>query len=169
MNEKRKEIIIKEIEFWKKNKMLPETYCDYLLALYREGSEPPKQKKKTIPNIFPFILFGISLFVIYFTELSIILQTTFLTFFVVILGSFVFYYFRKGINYQFHLITLALIILFTSLNATQLMNDSHGAVLYITLTGNCVLWLIFGKMYKLLYFTIASILGVGIILYSILI
>ena len=38
MDENRKQIIIKEIGYWKNNKLLPEQYCDFLLALYTEGT-----------------------------------------------------------------------------------------------------------------------------------
>ena len=37
MDENRKQIIIKEIGYWKNNKLLPEQYCNFLLALYTEG------------------------------------------------------------------------------------------------------------------------------------
>ena len=33
MDETRKQIIINEIHYWKKNHLLPEQYCDFLLAL----------------------------------------------------------------------------------------------------------------------------------------
>jgi len=37
MNWQRKAIIISEIKYWRDNRLLPESYCDYLLALYTEG------------------------------------------------------------------------------------------------------------------------------------
>ena len=39
MNETRKKIIIQEIKYWKKSKLLPEKYCDFLLTLYSGGEE----------------------------------------------------------------------------------------------------------------------------------
>ena len=38
MNESRKQIIINEIGYWKKNQILPEQYCDFLLALYTKAT-----------------------------------------------------------------------------------------------------------------------------------
>ncbi|MEH7391845.1 hypothetical protein V7164_16455, partial [Bacillus sp. JJ1474] len=45
MNETRKKIIVNEIINWRKNRMLPEHYCDFLLALYTEGNEPENKKE----------------------------------------------------------------------------------------------------------------------------
>jgi uncharacterized membrane protein (DUF485 family) len=39
MNSQKKEVILNEISFWKKNKLLPEHYCDFLMTLYSEGQE----------------------------------------------------------------------------------------------------------------------------------
>ena len=40
MDQQRKAIIIHEIKYWKDNHLLPEHYCDFLLALYTEGTGP---------------------------------------------------------------------------------------------------------------------------------
>ena len=40
MDPTRKKVILNEINFWKQNNMLPEHYCDYLIALYSEGGKP---------------------------------------------------------------------------------------------------------------------------------
>ncbi|SNS59250.1 hypothetical protein SAMN05444672_101192 [Bacillus sp. OK838] len=47
MDEMRKKIIIQEINSWKESRMLPEQYCDYLLALYCQGELPPANFDKT--------------------------------------------------------------------------------------------------------------------------
>ena len=39
MNSQKKAVILNEISFWKKNKLLPEHYCDFLMTLYSEGQE----------------------------------------------------------------------------------------------------------------------------------
>lgn len=39
MNVQRKATIINEIKYWKDNRLLPDEYCNYLLALYTEGEE----------------------------------------------------------------------------------------------------------------------------------
>ncbi|MGD8189045.1 hypothetical protein ACQCN2_03485 [Brevibacillus ginsengisoli] len=50
MSDQKKKIIIAEIENWRKNHLLPEHYCIFLLNLYTEGEgehdrQPPKKKK----------------------------------------------------------------------------------------------------------------------------
>ncbi|MEM5598685.1 hypothetical protein AAHB53_24595 [Niallia circulans] len=62
MQDQRKTIIVKEIAYWKENKMLPEHYCDYLLTLYTEGNgveENTISKKE-----------GVSYFLLYYFFLS---------------------------------------------------------------------------------------------------
>ena len=39
MNIQRKKIVISEITYWKKSKLLPEHYCDFLISLYSNGYE----------------------------------------------------------------------------------------------------------------------------------
>ncbi len=46
MDETRKQIIINEIEYWKEHHLLPEQYCDFLLALYTEGNGIEKKEKE---------------------------------------------------------------------------------------------------------------------------
>ncbi|MFE7151514.1 hypothetical protein ACFVIJ_14145, partial [Heyndrickxia sporothermodurans] len=109
MDSSRKEVIINEIIYWKNHKMLPDHYCDYLLALYSEGelnneiSDVNKRKHGGKFGILLFILcliVSVSLFVIYFTELAFILQTMILTSFVVFLLILGFYYSNKEFWYS---------------------------------------------------------------------
>ncbi|MCS0823668.1 hypothetical protein NX029_06770 [Cytobacillus firmus] len=63
MDENRKKVIVNELLYWKKSRMLPDRYCDYLLALYTEGSQPKeiKKHKSVMGRIWP-ILFSCCLF-----------------------------------------------------------------------------------------------------------
>lgn len=80
MQDQRKTIIVKEIAYWKENKMLPEHYCDYLLTLYTEGNgveENTISKKRSgflLSSLLFFSFIPITIFLLYFTELSFILQ-----------------------------------------------------------------------------------------------
>ncbi|MGL4820278.1 MAG: hypothetical protein ACRC5C_09875 [Bacilli bacterium] len=47
--EQRKKVIIDEILFWKQSKLLPESYCDFLLTLYSEGDDAALRRKWNIP------------------------------------------------------------------------------------------------------------------------
>lgn len=54
MDQNRKKIIIEEIRYWKEHKLLPETYCNFLLTLYTQGNtdidnEMKEDKKDKLP------------------------------------------------------------------------------------------------------------------------
>lgn len=50
MNQKTK-LIVNEIKHWRKNKLLPEQYCDFLLALYLQGEEDAHHERSTQKSI----------------------------------------------------------------------------------------------------------------------
>ena len=52
----RKQIIINEIIYWKKNRMLPEHYCDFLLALYTKGNGLQDQSKNRFKKKYLIII-----------------------------------------------------------------------------------------------------------------
>ncbi|WP_339228146.1 hypothetical protein NSQ77_00040 [Oceanobacillus sp. FSL K6-2867] len=85
-------IIVKEIRYWKEHRLLPETYCDYLLALYTNGeahSEEVDNKVKTrqwtiinvIHLLLALLMVPFSLLVLYFTEFDSFLQLVILLLF----------------------------------------------------------------------------------------
>lgn len=154
--------------------MLPEHYCDYLLTLYTEGNPPGKDKKaigKSVGILFQAVAFlamlSFAVFVTYFTELSFILQIGLLIFLVVSgLGIF-FYFSRKGLFSHLALASSALIFLLLSEKiASNVFGDSSES-LYLLMALNCVGWLAIGWKKKLLYFSIAGILGLGVIVFFI--
>src|SRR5690625_4981818 len=85
MTDERLDIIIKEITYWKQNKLLPEHYCDYLLALYTKGdvtmleSNHSNLKTPKITQILRVVLMILmlllSFFLIYFIEIQGVYQT----------------------------------------------------------------------------------------------
>lgn len=87
MDARRKAIIINEIIYWKESNLLPDQYCDYLLALYTEGTDeksdtPAKKQRKNMLTIF-FLM--INLFLVPFialiiinTDITIVLSITYL-------------------------------------------------------------------------------------------
>jgi hypothetical protein len=170
MNEHRKNIIIKEILYWKENRMLPEQYCDFLLTLYTEGNRPKEQenwrltKRMRFQNVLYFLLISFSLFVIYFTELSFILQMAFVAIFVLVGLAGIYYFSRKNMSYQFPFIALALILLFSSVEIVSGVFPKSQLPLVIVVILNCVLWYIAGWKLKLLYFKISAYLGFIIVI-----
>lgn len=77
MNRRRRETIIREIEYWKRSRLLPEHYCNYLLALYTEGdaSLSPRRPLRSRLEASLCLLLPAAALAIYFTELSFVLQT----------------------------------------------------------------------------------------------
>lgn len=120
MNPQRKEIILQEIKYWKKNRLLPEQYCNYLLALYSEGQQLDKSDKNSSLNkvSLGLLLIPVSLFVIYlityFTEMSLALQITLKTFLLVGLCVLTLFSYRKNVIFNTVSLVLSLLILFFS-------------------------------------------------------
>ncbi|MFX3633658.1 MAG: hypothetical protein ACE3L7_25235 [Candidatus Pristimantibacillus sp.] len=44
MNEERRQIILKEIDHWRRSKLLPDQYCDFLLNLYLDHDQETKRE-----------------------------------------------------------------------------------------------------------------------------
>jgi hypothetical protein len=161
MDENRKQIIIKEITHWKKSHLLPEHYCDFLLALYTEGNG--LQEKNNVferKYLLFFLLFiPVIMFLLYFTELSLILQMVF-SFILIFIGIYlVFFFLKKSLLFQIPLIVSSLILLFVSSKITLNLFPGNFMSLYIVLGLNCLLWLVSGWKFKQLYFMISGIIG----------
>ncbi|KAB2338547.1 hypothetical protein F7731_03030 [Cytobacillus depressus] len=171
MNETRKKVIVNEIRNWRKNRLLPEHYCDYLLALYTEGNEsidmkgPASPKKRYRKNHYLFMLFiPLTFVLIHFTELSITLQITFAILFVLIGIIFTLYFIRKGILLQIPLIVSAFILLLSSVEFISRLYPESLIGLYLGIVVNCLLWLFTGWKLKLHSFSISGILGIILII-----
>ena len=163
MQENRKEIIINEIIYWKENHLLSEQYCDFLLALYTEGNGYQKEKKK---NYYYLLLIPLALFLIllYFTELSLILQIVFYAIFLIFGLWLIYFFIKNNLMYQIPIIILAFILLFVSVHFTLPIAANQGAALYIVLLANCILWWLIGWKFKQLYFTISGVIGLGLLI-----
>ena len=172
MDENRKQIIIKEIGYWKNNKLLPEQYCDFLLALYTEGTGF-NQKNNGSENqnkMFLWLLIiPIIVFIVYFTELSLILQIVF-GIILILIGIFLTLYLkRNGLLFHIPLIFSALLILYISVELTLVNFPKSTITLYSILIVNCLMWLVGGWKFKQIYFTISGALGLLLIILSIMI
>ncbi|WNS74328.1 hypothetical protein RRV45_15570 [Bacillus sp. DTU_2020_1000418_1_SI_GHA_SEK_038] len=176
MNETRKKIIVNEIINWRKNRMLPEHYCDFLLALYTEGNEPENIKEPATirklhwKNHYLFLmLIPLALFLIHFTELSITLQMAFSILFVLAGIIFTFYFIRKGILLQIPIIASALILLLSTVEFISRLFPNSLTVLYIVIILNCLLWLLTGWKLKMPSFILSGVLGMILLVTSIFI
>lgn len=169
MQENRKQIIIKEITYWKENRLLPEQYCDFLLALYTEGNGLQDKTVHSSPrksNLYFLLLIPIGLFLFYFTELSLILQIV-LGVISIIIGIYLTAWLAKnGFLFQIPLIITAILLLFMSVELTLTYTSGHPLVLYIVLGANCLLWLFTGLKFRQLYFSISGIAGLLLLVVS---
>jgi hypothetical protein len=169
----KKQIIINEIEWWKESHLLPEQYCNYLLALYTEGSineqkkrlHKSKQQKheKWLVGIILLFLPAI-LLVIYFTELSFVLQMLLYSLFVLVCLGSVLFFVKKRFLLHGLLIVSALCLLFISYKTTIHYFPNNMPIMTVLLIFQCVVWLITGILLRIPYFKIAGALGFFIVL-----
>lgn len=170
MDSERTKIIINEIKIWKKSRMLPEKYCDYLLALYTKGDQRHEdvleQKKQSLTviqmlnSLFLITLVPLSFFVIYITKLSSIMQ-------VFLLILFLIYSFQQMIKNQKEKNILFSLALFVSMLNFLLMTILIGKA-YMTNNGifiqfigmfQFILWLIYAYKINRTDIKIISLLG----------
>lgn len=167
MDQSRKKIIVNEIKFWKENRLLPEQYCNYLLALYSEGEEiedKPKRKETKIHPLYllsflPLITF---ICVYYFTEFSIFFQLPILVICLIGNGLFLFLCKKKELNEQIPLATSLFLLLLESIYISKLLTTST-MILFSIVSLNCILWIVIGSKWKLVYFIISGIVGLLLI------
>ncbi|WP_027407832.1 hypothetical protein [Anoxybacteroides tepidamans] len=174
MNGKRREIIVREIEYWKRSRLLPEQYCDYLLALYTEGDIPNSHSerlrtfagKRIFLILLICLLFPSGILVIYFTELSFVLQMLFLSFFILIcfIGGWAWRKEAKLIHLP--LVSGAFLLFLSSIRISDYYFPKMTFVSGITIFINCLLWLAIGIRFRFLYFTISGAIGILLLLAS---
>lgn len=187
MNSQKKAVILNEISFWKKNKLLPEHYCDFLMTLYSEGQEVEENNStqlkinaanslladnysknwKMILAIIGIILIFGALFVLKapFVLIPLILSIG------IIVGLLIFLFkFKpnKTVRTTFTYATIALLIFGVSIKIVNLYFDGQPSLLYGVLLGNCILWLLTGRVLNLIYFEISGIIGLIIIIFYML-
>ncbi|KAA9026337.1 hypothetical protein [Niallia endozanthoxylica] len=170
MQDNRKQMIINEIIYWKKNHLLPEHYCDFLLAIYTEGEgiqEKNKKKSRWLKKeLFLLLFIPIILFLFYFTELSLILQLV-IAIILILIGIYLTFMYKKRESlFQIPLIVTALILLFSSVKIALTIYPENVISLYIVLGFNCLLWLAGGWRFKQLHFTLSGILGILLLILS---
>lgn len=180
MSLQRKQIILNEITFWKQNKLLPEHYCDFLIALYAQGEMTEIEEKETsskailakdgknktilytILGVITAILMALLIFVTSFVFLPIIVSG---------IAIFIFLYIaikiakNKTIFSPLLMVCSALLLLAISFKVWEAYFMSHPLVLICLIIGNCIIWLFSGLLLKLAYFSISGIIGTVFILF----
>ncbi|MFE4812247.1 hypothetical protein ACFQ9Y_13895 [Peribacillus simplex] len=176
MDEMRKKIIIQEINSWKESRMLPEQYCNYLLALYCQGELPPSKSNKNESkknDIFTGVLLGalfaFIVFLNYFTEIPIRMQMLMTTISILVFCLAVRRFNGRKTIIQMSLMGMALSLLLLTVSFAEFMAPGKVGIFYIFLFINCGLWILMGIKMKLLHFSIAGGLGALVTLYFLLI
>ncbi|MEK4486499.1 hypothetical protein MHH81_13040 [Psychrobacillus sp. FSL H8-0484] len=176
MSLQRKQIILNEIAFWKKNKLLPEHYCDFLTALYAQGElveqEKPtkavlsKEKKNLLLPVAIGILTGLLLVALIFMSTAVLIP-------IIASGIAVFAFLyiaiklakTKSIMTPLLFVFSALLLLGLSFKVWEIYFDNYPLLLIGLIIGNCLLWLFSGLLLKLVYFSISGILGIVLIVF----
>lgn len=167
--DERIDILINEINYWKEHKLLPEVYCNYLLALYTKGDEGTEETIKGNGQ-HPILLFtGISILlisilllsfiIIYFTSYSTLIKisilVTFILFIILLYYVFNSYYFIRRLS----LITLLLLILFLAalLSSVYITNTVLTFSIFIV---NFIGWFVIGRKFNMKFLVIVSLLAI---------
>lgn len=179
MNPQRKRIIISEIHYWKKNRLLPEHYCDFLITLYAQGEtgsgEEPEQPEKSVleqrkkGKAGRVVLLGLmaaglaaAMAVMDRHALAAILITCLFA-----AGLLVWLLASRtnstAILPAVYIIT-AFLILGLSLKAWFIYFEGETTLLLGLLMLNSILWLFAGRLLILLYFTISGAAGLLMII-----
>ncbi|GIN55804.1 hypothetical protein J8TS2_01230 [Lederbergia ruris] len=179
MKDDKKTVLLNEIHFWKENKILPEHYCDYLIALYTQGdeSQQPKKRKRNkkifqweaiLPLLLLICIVGMAV-ITYITAISFGMQTLFLSIFVVILIFSWFYFRKKNLNPMLVYITAAFLLLFYTVQINGAFFENKTMSLYWLLLANCIIWMISGLVGKKLFFTLSGFIAMVFLILLIII
>lgn len=173
----RKKIIVDEIKYWKKSRLLPEQYCNFLLTLYTGGleTEDVKSQQKNVNLnqlallIFTTIglaIFGLTFLVIYFTDFSLLMQMTIVLFFSAVmfaLGKWVKKYDIRFVHLYIFL-TVLMVFLATIHIVVFIFPDQPDAIMWAVIF-TCMVWLVIGKKYSLKYLIISGAIGLLVVIY----
>ncbi|WJY28490.1 MULTISPECIES: hypothetical protein [Sporosarcina] len=178
MNPQRKRIIISEIQYWKKNRLLPEHYCDFLITLYAQGESEGQEEMKAETSVLEkerspvsgrLILLllaagglGAVLFFVKSHPLAAIAATCLFT--AMLLVRLMTSKAVRNSLLPFTYIIAAFLILGLSLKVWFSYFEGETMLLLGLLMLNSILWLFAGRLLKLMYFTISGSAGLLMII-----
>ncbi|MBD7906846.1 hypothetical protein [Sporosarcina gallistercoris] len=178
MNSQRKRIIMSEIHYWKKNRLLPEHYCDFLITLYAQGDadaaadekiekavlekERSSVTKKMI--LLVFLATGLSALMFIVGNYPVIMISIASIFVIGLLVKVMFSQPFRSALIPFTYIIAAFMLLGISLKVLFVFFENETMVLVGILMLNSILWLFAGRLLKLLYFTISGAAGLLMII-----
>lgn len=176
MDKKRKETIIKEIQYWKTSKLLPDHYCDFLLTLYTEGEQTTDTEKKDVSpfisrqSLLPFVMvqamFLLVVLVIYFTDFSSVMQISIgiiFTIAILLLANRTKKTFLM-LSYLY-LLMAAMILFLLTIHAVVTFFAADSTYLVLATFVHCAAWFVIGWKWRIRFFTVAGVLGIMVLLY----
>lgn len=165
MSNRRIEIIIQEINYWKEHKLLPEVYCDFLLALYTKGENEVETEKANDIGLASIIQLSCQFLLLLFSIIVINMQHINLTFqyiFLPISFLIIFWLFRtlhKNRDIYFQLSTVILLVhflLITMFLGNQ-MSDKQW-VAHMIIIFNFICWFLIGHKYQLKFLQLIGLI-----------
>lgn len=169
MLDKRSKMIIDEINFWKEHKILPESYCDYLINLYSKGEPIEKDERNSwwsggralllIQLSLILLMIPFSFLVIYFTELHMLMQIGILSLFMSY-SLWVLYDLKKRhMNYVYiPLLAMLFFILISTEYLVRLIIEKHwvsGVIIFL----NFFMWFVIGRKVNIKYVKYCGMIG----------
>ena len=178
MNPQRKRMIISEIQYWKKNRLLPEHYCDFLITLYAQGEVQDstqgkiekgvlEKEKASITNkmlVLALLAIGLSTMLFLVRDHPIVVISIASGFVAILLGKMMFSKTFRSALIPFTYIIAAFMILGITLKVYFTFFDGDTMMLLGLLMLNSILWLLAGRLLKLLYFTISGSAGLLLVI-----
>lgn len=170
MPEERMEVIIEEIRYWRKSQLLPEVYCDYLLALYTKGENGSEDLNNTSTRNKTTVSLAIQLILLLFTiPFSLLVMSSSLLFigklFVLLslmgyAGWTLYHFKQRGMMYgHISLMILFLLVLLSSVFMNQYFDLEQWTISGVII-GNVFVWFIVGLKWRISYLIITSIFGI---------
>lgn len=152
--------------------MLPEHYCDFLIALYTEGEALEDTRKKSaslkgierFQIILLFLILPFSFVVIYFTEIETFLQLIILLL-LLSYSVWVCFYFKGARSFYFHaaLVISLFLLLLTSITAAEAW-FYHPSATASVIVLNFLIWTGIGSYFRFNYLFYIGLLGTGFVI-----
>lgn len=163
MDKERRDIIVKEINHWKAHQLLPQQYCDFLLALYTEGEgneEVEKEQKKspfyllfyffnTLLILFPILIIQIFDYV-WFQAIAIIIVLSIATLMIKLFSR------HELLNESYAIMILLLSFLLTIVSYINEYTQIWW-LNYLWVLLNSVVWIVYGSWKQQFFVKVAGV------------